>query len=44
MIHDVFEDPRDGGRPPYEIFLAAVSSGRFEETSREGCLRILTRR
>jgi predicted O-methyltransferase YrrM len=44
MIHDVFEDPRDGGRPPYEIFLAAVSSGRFEETSREGSLRILTRR
>jgi predicted O-methyltransferase YrrM len=44
MIHDVFEDPNDGGRPPYEIYLAALSSGRFEETSREGSLRILRRR
>ena len=44
MIHDVFEDPSDGGRPPYEIYLAALSSGRFEETSREGSLRILRRR
>ena len=43
MIHDVFEDPAEGGRPPYEIYLAALSSGRFEETSREGSLRILTR-
>jgi len=44
MIHDVFEDPSDGGRPPYEIYLVALSSGRFEETSREGSLRILRRR
>ena len=44
MIHDVFEDPNDGGRPPYEIYLVALSSGRFEETSREGSLRILRRR
>ena len=44
MIHDVFEDPNDGGRPPYEIYLAALSSGRFEETSREGSLRVLRRR
>ena len=44
MIHDVFEDPNDGGRPPYEIYLAALSSGHFEETSREGSLRVLRRR
>ena len=44
MIHDVFEDPNDGGRPPYEIYLVALSSGRFEETSREGSLRVLRRR
>jgi predicted O-methyltransferase YrrM len=43
MIHDVFEDPKEGGRPPYEIYFAALSSGRFEETSREGSLRILAR-
>jgi predicted O-methyltransferase YrrM len=43
MIHDVFEDPSEGGRPPYEIYLAALSSGKFQENAREGSLRILTR-
>lgn len=43
MIHDVFEDPKDGGRPPYEIYLAALESGRFVEHSREGSLRVLSR-
>ena len=29
-IHDVFPDPADGGRPPYEqIFRPALESGRF---------------
>src|SRR3954467_8381009 len=28
-IHDVFPDPADGGRPPYEIYCRAVESGRF---------------
>jgi predicted O-methyltransferase YrrM len=43
-IHDVFPDPADGGRPPYEqIYLPAVTSGRFEERSSTGSLRILTR-
>lgn len=29
-IHDVFADPADGGRPPYEqIYLPALRSGRF---------------
>jgi predicted O-methyltransferase YrrM len=29
-IHDVFADPADGGRPPYEqIYLPALASGRF---------------
>ena len=26
-IHDVFPDPADGGRPPYEIYLPALESG-----------------
>ncbi|HEV3496501.1 MAG TPA: class I SAM-dependent methyltransferase [Actinomycetes bacterium] len=26
-VHDVFEDPADGGRPPYEIWCRAVESG-----------------
>ena len=30
-IHDVFPDPADGGRPPYEeIYVPALDSGRFE--------------
>jgi MMP 1-O-methyltransferase len=43
LIHDVFEDPSEGGRPPYEIYLAALASGRFSEHHREGSLRALTR-
>jgi len=43
-IHDVFPDPADGGRPPYEeIYLPAVRSGRFEDVSATGSLRILRR-
>jgi hypothetical protein len=43
-IHDVFPDPADGGRPPYEeIFVPAVASGRFRLASATGSLRILTR-
>jgi len=43
-IHDVFADPRDGGRPPYEIYLDALASGRFDEIDHEGSLRVLRRR
>ena len=43
-IHDVFPDPDDGGRPPYEqIFVPALESGRFEPISETGSLRILRR-
>jgi MMP 1-O-methyltransferase len=41
-IHDVFPDPADGGRPPYEqIYLPALASGLFEETRAVGSLRVL---
>ncbi|MFK8025362.1 MAG: class I SAM-dependent methyltransferase, partial [Ilumatobacter sp.] len=44
-IHDVFPDPADGGRPPYElIYRPAVESGRFVEIGATGSLRILRRR
>jgi predicted O-methyltransferase YrrM len=43
-IHDVFPDPADGGRPPYEIYLRALDSGAFEEVSATGSLRVLRRR
>ena len=43
-IHDVFPDPADGGRPPYEeIYLPAIASGRFELASVTGSLRTLQR-
>jgi MMP 1-O-methyltransferase len=42
MIHDVFADPADGGRPPYEIYLAARESG-FNDVARTGSLRVLRR-
>jgi predicted O-methyltransferase YrrM len=43
-IHDVFPDPSDGGRPPYEqIYLPALDSGRFTLATVEGSLRTLTR-
>ena len=43
-IHDVFPDPADGGRPPYEnIYLPAINSGRFVDVSAEGSLRVLRR-
>jgi predicted O-methyltransferase YrrM len=41
-IHDVFADPADGGRPPYEIYLRALDDG-FEEESVTGSLRVLRR-
>ena len=43
LIHDVFPDPADGGRPPYEIYLRAMDSGEFEELSATGSLRTLRR-
>jgi predicted O-methyltransferase YrrM len=43
-IHDVFPDPADGGRPPYEqIYLPALESGRFDEVGACGSLRVLRR-
>lgn len=42
-IHDVFEDPAAGGRPPYEVWCRAVASGGFEPVSTTGSLRILRR-
>lgn len=44
-IHDVFPDPADGGRPPYEcIYLPVLESGDFDEISATGSLRVLRRR
>lgn len=43
LIHDVFPDPADGGRPPYEIYCRALDSGEFTEVSVTRSLRVLER-
>jgi MMP 1-O-methyltransferase len=44
VIHDVFPDPAEGGRPPYEeIYRPALASGRFAEVRAVGSLRVLER-
>jgi predicted O-methyltransferase YrrM len=42
-IHDVFPDPADGGRPPYDIWRAALDSGQFVEDGECGSLRVVRR-
>ena len=42
-IHDVFPDPDDGGRPPFELYCRALESAAFEETGATGSLRVLRR-
>jgi len=43
LIHDVFPNPADGGRPPFEIWTRAIESGAFEEIGHTGSLRTLRR-
>ncbi|PDP85272.1 hypothetical protein CQJ94_23525 [Glycomyces fuscus] len=43
VIHDVFPDPEDGGRPPYNIYRKALDSGEFREMRAVGSLRVLER-
>lgn len=44
VIHDVFPDPADGGRPPYDdIYLPAIASGAFTEVEAVGSMRVLRR-
>jgi hypothetical protein len=42
-MHDVFPDPSDGGRPPFEVYQQALASGGFDEIDSVGSLRILRR-
>ncbi|MDF1768307.1 class I SAM-dependent methyltransferase [Maricaulis sp.] len=42
-IHDVFPNPEDGGRPPYEIWKLACASGLFEPVRRTETLEVLRR-
>ena len=40
-IHDVFPNPDDGGRPPYEIYRKALSEENFKEIEAVKSLRVL---
>jgi predicted O-methyltransferase YrrM len=43
VVHDVFEDPADGGQAPYEqIYLPARAAG-FEDVTTVGSMRVLRR-
>ncbi len=43
VIHDVFPDPADGGRPPYDVYLRALATGEFTEVEALGSMRVLER-
>ncbi len=43
-IHDVFPNPEDGGRPPYELYRHALDIDGFVEVAACGSLRVLRRR
>jgi predicted O-methyltransferase YrrM len=43
VIHDVFPDPADGGRPPYHVFRRALDSGDWVEVEALGSMRALRR-
>jgi MMP 1-O-methyltransferase len=43
LVHDVFEDPADGGQAPFHVVQRAVSSGAFEPMSSCGSLQVLRR-
>ncbi len=42
-VHDVFPDPADGGRPPYDVVQRALGSGAFERVGGHGSLWVLRR-
>jgi predicted O-methyltransferase YrrM len=43
LVHDVFERPEDGGRPPWNVYQRALREG-FADVSVNGSLRVLRRR
>ena len=44
LIHDIFEDPADGGQAPWDVYKLALSSGNFEELPRIKTLGVLKRK
>lgn len=44
LIHDIFENPEDGGQAPFEVYKIALESGLFEERPRIKTLGVLVKR
>ena len=43
LVHDIFENPSEGGRAPYQVYRLALASGLFQEASRIKTLAVLQR-
>lgn len=44
LIHDIFENPADGGQAPFEVYKLALASNLFEQHSRVKTLGVLQRK
>lgn len=44
LIHDIFEDPSEGGQAPWLVYQTALGSGLFDELPRTKSLGVLRRR
>jgi predicted O-methyltransferase YrrM len=44
LFHDIYKNPDEGGRAPYDIYRLAVSSGDFEEETMVKTLGVLRRK
>ncbi|MDL2329784.1 class I SAM-dependent methyltransferase [Desulfosarcina sp. OttesenSCG-928-A07] len=44
LIHDIFENPEEGGQAPFEVYQRAVASGDFEVLPRIRTLGVLRRK
>jgi predicted O-methyltransferase YrrM len=44
LIHDIFEDPKQGGQAPYRVYQMVLASGLFLELPRVKTLGVLKRR
>ena len=43
LIHDIFEDPKQGGQAPYRVYQMALASGLFLELPRVKTLGVIKR-
>jgi predicted O-methyltransferase YrrM len=44
LIHDIFEDPKQGGQAPFRVYQMALASGIFRELPRVKTLGVLKRK